>query len=57
MAGKCYTPEQIVSVLRQVEVLVANGKAAEQGSRDRIANVLPLKLGVQWSEGRLGEAI
>ena len=28
-----------------------------QGSRDRIANVLPLKLGVQWSEGRLGEAI
>ncbi|MBB6147363.1 transposase-like protein [Silvibacterium bohemicum] len=33
MARKRYTPEQIVSVLRQVEVLVANGKATDQACR------------------------
>lgn len=34
MARKRYTPEQIVSVLRQVEVLVGNGKATEQACRE-----------------------
>ena len=34
MARKRYTPEQIVSVLRQVEVLVANGKATDQACRE-----------------------
>jgi putative transposase len=34
MARKRYTPEQIVSVLRQVEVLVANGKATDRACRE-----------------------
>jgi putative transposase len=34
MARKRYTPEQIVSVLWQVEVLVANGKQTEQACRE-----------------------
>lgn len=34
MARKRYTPEQIVSVLRQVEVLVSNGKATDQACRE-----------------------
>lgn len=34
MARKRYTPEQIVSVIRQVEVLVANGKATDQACRE-----------------------
>ncbi len=34
MARKRYTPEQIVSVLRQVEVPVANGKATDQACRE-----------------------
>ena len=34
MARKRYTPEQIVSVLRQVEVLVGNGKATDQACRE-----------------------
>jgi putative transposase len=34
MAKKRYTPEQIVGVLRQVEVAVANGKATEQACRE-----------------------
>ncbi len=34
MARKRYTPEQIMRVLRQVEVLVANGKATDQACRE-----------------------
>jgi len=34
MSRKRYTPEQIVSVLRQVEVLVANGKATDLACRE-----------------------
>jgi putative transposase len=34
MSRKRYTPEQIVSILRQVEVLVANGKATDQACRE-----------------------
>jgi len=34
MAWKRYTPEQIVSVFRQVEVLIANGKATDQACRE-----------------------
>jgi len=30
MARKQYTPEQIVSILRQVEVWAANGKQTDQ---------------------------
>ena len=34
MPTKKYKPEQIVSLLRQMEVAVANGKSTPQGCRD-----------------------
>jgi hypothetical protein len=34
MARKRYTPEQVVSLLRQIEVVVTNGKATEQACRE-----------------------
>jgi putative transposase len=34
MPTKKYKPEQIVSLLRQIEVAVANGKSTPQASRD-----------------------
>ena len=34
MPTKKYKPEQIVSLLRQIEVAVANGKATPQAYRD-----------------------
>jgi putative transposase len=34
MPTKKYKPEQIVSLLRQIEVTVANGKATPQACRD-----------------------
>lgn len=34
MARKRYTPEQIIGVLRQVEVLVANGKSTDHACRE-----------------------
>lgn len=34
MARKRYTPEQVVNLLRQIEVAVANGKPTEQACRD-----------------------
>jgi hypothetical protein len=33
---KKYTPEQIVSLLRQVEVAVANGKTTAQASKEAL---------------------
>jgi transposase-like protein len=32
--GKKYQPEQVVNVLRQIEVAVANGKTTDQACRD-----------------------
>jgi transposase-like protein len=32
--GKKHTPEQIVNVLRQIEVAIANGKTTPQGCRE-----------------------
>jgi putative transposase len=32
--GKKYQPEQVVNLLRQIEVAVANGKSTDQGCRD-----------------------
>jgi hypothetical protein len=43
--GKKYQPEQVVNLLRQIEVAVANGKTTAQaieGSRDLGADVLPV---------------
>jgi hypothetical protein len=34
MAKKVYKPEEIVNLLRQVEVAVANGKTTEQAARE-----------------------
>jgi len=31
---KRYTPEQVVNLLRQIEVAVANGKTTDQASRE-----------------------
>jgi hypothetical protein len=49
---KRYKPEQIVTMLRQIEVSVANGKTEKpptslQGSRDHHADVLPLTKGIR----------
>lgn len=44
MARRRHTPEQVVNLLRQVEVSVANGKTTAQaeGSGDYGADALPL---------------
>jgi transposase-like protein len=34
MARKRYTPEQVVNLLRQIEVAIANGKPTDQACRD-----------------------
>ena len=34
MSTKRYKPEQIVNLLRQIEVAIANGKATPQACRD-----------------------
>jgi putative transposase len=34
MAKKVYRPEEIVNLLRQIEVAVANGKTTEQAARE-----------------------
>lgn len=55
--GKQYQPEQVVNLLRQIEVAVANGNTTDfgvQGSRDRGADVLPLAQGVWRSAGGPG---
>ena len=47
--GKKHTPEQMVNLLRQIEVAVANGKTTPhgvQGSGDHRADVLPMAQGV-----------
>jgi putative transposase len=46
MPMKPYKPEQIVTLLRQIEVEMANGKTTPQACRDAqitVADVLPLK--------------
>ena len=35
MARKIYKPEEIVNLLRQVEVAVANGKSTPQASKEQ----------------------
>jgi putative transposase len=34
MAKKLYTPEQILSILRQIEAAVANGKTTPQACKE-----------------------
>ena len=45
MPSKKYQPEQIGSLLRQIEVAVANGKSTPQGCRD--AGISELAQGVR----------
>ena len=57
--GKKHTPEQVVNLLRQIEVAVANGKTTSQGvqgSGDHRADVLPLAQGVRRVAGGPGAA-
>ena len=49
--GKKHTPEQIVGLLRQIEVAVANGKTTPvgmSGSWDHRADVQPMAQGLRW---------
>jgi hypothetical protein len=59
MPMKRYKPEPIVTMLRQIEVSIANGKnnpPSLQGSRDHGADVLPLAQGIRRSEDGTGES-
>ena len=53
-----YKPEQIVTVLRQIEAAMANGKSTPpglQGGWDPYADVLSVAEGVWRSEGGAGQ--
>jgi hypothetical protein len=57
--GKKNTPEQIVSLLRQVEVAVASGKTTAQACKEAAITeqtVLPLAQGVRRVAGGPGTA-
>ena len=58
--GKKHTPEQIVTLLRQVEVAVANGKttglACKEAAITEQTDLLPLAQRVWRAAGRPGAA-
>jgi len=57
--GKKHTPEQIVSLLRQIEVAVANGKTTPAACREGgITEQTYYRLAerVRWPAGRSGAA-
>ena len=59
MSTKRYKPEQVVNILRQIEVEIANGKTTPQACRDAQitgADVLSLAEGVWRAEARPGQA-
>ena len=48
--GKKHTPEQIVSLLRQIEVAVANGKTTPAACREWMQGAeLPIESVAKWS--------
>jgi hypothetical protein len=52
--GKKYQPEQVVNLLRQIEVAVADGKTTAQACKengDRRTDLLPMAQGVWWPAG------
>ena len=58
MSIKNYKPEQIVTILRQIEVQMANGEdgtAGLQGSGDTHADLLPLAEGIRRVEAGASE--
>jgi hypothetical protein len=42
--GKRYQPEQVVNLLRQIEVAVANGRSTDQACREASITQLPSKV-------------
>jgi hypothetical protein len=56
--GKRHQPEQVVNLLRQIEVAVANGKTTAQACKESeiVEHLLPLAEGVWRSAGGPGEA-
>jgi len=59
MPTKKYKPEQIVSLLRQIEVAVARGKATPQVCRDAGISVRsqPFCRRLKWWERRTGRPV
>jgi hypothetical protein len=58
--GKRYQPEQVVNLLRQMEVAVANGKTTAQACQEAEIveqTYLPLAQGVRWLASGSGEAV
>lgn len=55
MARKRHTAEEIVAKLRQVDVLMAQGRQVPDARRDG-SHVLSMAKRVWWPEGRSGEA-
>jgi hypothetical protein len=59
--GRKHTPEQVVNLLRQIEVAVANGKTTAQGCKEAEITEqtyyrLPLAEGIRWFAGGPGAA-
>ena len=57
--GKKHTPEQIVNVLRQIEVAIGERQddpGSVPGSRNHGADLLPLAQGIRRAEGGPGQA-
>jgi len=50
-----YKPEQIVTILRQIEVAMANGKSTPQACKEAGITVQTLAEGVRRAEGRAGQ--
>jgi hypothetical protein len=58
--GKRYQPEQVVNLLRQIEVAVANGKTTAQACKEAEIveqTYFPLAQGVWRVADRPGEAV
>ena len=56
MSIKKYKPEQIIAVLRQIEVQMANGKTAPQACNPH-ADLLPVAEGIRRAEGGAGKRL
>jgi hypothetical protein len=57
--GKRYQPEQVVNLLRQIEVAIANGKTTARHVRKlrSYSTYFRWRKGVWWSAGGPGEAV
>ena len=60
MKKKGFTPEQIITMLREAEVLLSQGKHGRRGgkkARHHRADILPLEKRVRGDAHRTGEEI